>query len=64
MNTDRAFITELPLYKTAYSPTYNQMVGIINLRYDDLGEPLLSCNIPNIHKQVIFRVNELTNYCL
>lgn len=56
------------LYKTAFSPMYNVYVSIKSAHQDDTGEWIFKCSsnydIKNILNDVLFRKNELSNFCL
>jgi hypothetical protein len=52
------------LYKTAWSDTYNSYVEIIHVHKDDSGEPIITCRVPGKSEQVLFRVCELSEWCL
>ena len=59
------FQKKLPLYKTAYSPVWGTYVGIKKVREDENGRPILDCTIAGRPEEIVmFRVDELTNYCL
>lgn len=62
------FIKKLPRYKTAFTPLHNSYVAIKKVRFDEDGNPILDCSVWNdeekIHWDCMFRVNELTNFCL
>jgi hypothetical protein len=66
MTKDPDFLKKLPLYKTAYSPLYETYVGIVKVRYDDLGEPILDCRVAghDADQITLFRVCELENFVL
>jgi len=55
---------KLQLYKTAWSNTYNSYVEILRVHKDDSGEPIITCRILLSDKQVLFRVCELSEWCL
>lgn len=61
-------MTKLELYKTAYSPLFDSYVGIKKVRYDDSNNAILDCEMydseTNTKIPMIFRENELTQYCL
>ena len=65
MHTDHDFYKKLSKYKTAYSPLYKEFVGIIGV-YGGENNTYIKGQLPNMPegKYIIFRPNELINYCL
>jgi len=57
-------IEKLRLMKTAYSPLYEAYVQIIKVRVDDNGVPIIDARVSCTDKVVIFREQELTEWCL
>lgn len=51
-------------YKTAYSPVWEQYVGIVKVRRDEDGVPIVEARIAFTDTVALFRQNELTNYVL
>jgi len=57
-------VNKLELYKTAYSPMYENFVEITKIRYDDNGRAIIHARIAHSEQNVAFRQNELIDYCL
>jgi hypothetical protein len=55
---------KLCCYKTAYSPVWEQYVGIVKVRRDEDGVPIVEARIAFTDTVALFRQNELTNYVL
>lgn len=51
-------------YKTAYSPVWEQYVGIVKVYQDDFGQPIVKARIAYTETVALFRPEELTDYCL
>jgi hypothetical protein len=62
MNTES--FEKLCRYKTAYSPVWEQYVGIVKVRRDEDGVPIVEARIAFTDTVALFRQNELTNYVL
>jgi len=60
--TDSFF--KLSLFKTAYSPVWEQYVGIVKVRRDEDGVPIVEARIAYTDTVALFRQNELTDYVL
>ena len=60
--TDSFF--KLCLFKTAYSPVWERYVGIVKVRQDEDGVPIVEARIAYTDTIALFRQNELTDYCL
>ena len=60
--TDSFF--KLCLFKTAYSPVWEQYVGITKVYLDDFGQPIVKARIAYTETVALFRHEELTDYCL
>lgn len=60
------FEKKLPIYKTAFSPTHDTYVGICGVFKDIMGRYIVEATVAGQPKDrlYIFRVEELTNYCL
>lgn len=53
------------LYKTAFSPLYNEYVGIKKVRQDRSGQFIFDCHIAYHNKKLTsFREHELRNFVL
>ena len=57
------FEKKLPLYKTAYSPYYEEYVKIIKIERQ-FGNPVVVCNLPGSSVTQRFNPLELTRYTL
>jgi hypothetical protein len=60
--TDSFF--KLCLFKTAYSPVWEEFVEIVKVRLDEDGVPLVEARVAYTDMVCLFRQNELTNYVL
>lgn len=57
--------TAMALYKTAYSPLYKSYVSIKDVHQDEDGEWIIEATVGEMYGRVtVFRVSELTNFCL
>ena len=54
---------KLKLYKTAYSPMFKQFVVIAKVREDIRGVPIIDARFDD-GQLIMFRQQELTDYCL
>ena len=63
---DPYFFEKLSLYKTAFSPLYNQYVGIIGVHLNDIGELIITAYLASTSKEncILFHPEELTNFVL
>jgi|TARA_Y100000310_G_scaffold243112_3_gene247527 hypothetical protein len=55
---------EISLYRTAYSPFDKCFVQIVKVRFDEDGEPIIDAILADGDTEMMFRVFELTKYCL
>ena len=62
MDTDT--LSKLELYKTAYCPLHRFYVGIVSVRYDDTGRPIIYARPQDTNKVWAFRMEELTGWVL
>ena len=65
MHNHPDFKEKLPLYKTAWTDTYNCYMELISTHHDELGNIIIvgrRANHPN--DRILFRPHELTKYCL
>ena len=67
--TDADIKTNLSLYRSAWSKTYQSFVEILSFRFDDLGEPVIRASVPGQPSQfsdgaTLFRVCELNKFSL
>ena len=56
------FEYKLPLYKTAFSPYYDERVDIIKIEKDGNGNPVVVCKMEGSSKTYRFSPLELTRY--
>lgn len=64
MDSNADTLSKLELYKTAYCPLHRFYVGIVSVRYDDNGRPIISARPQDTDKVWVFRMEELTDYVL
>lgn len=57
-------LSKIELYKTAYCPLHRFYVGIRAVKYDGNGRPLIYARPENCDREMVFRMEELTDYCL
>lgn len=62
--SDPDFLKKLPLYKTAWSPTYRTYVALLGVTHDRSGEPILIGQLACTTNNYLFRVEELADFCL
>lgn len=62
--SDAEIKSKLKFYKTAWSDTYNSYIEIVKLREDDRGEPIIHGRVPGRDSHVLFRICELSQFCL
>ncbi len=63
-NEMRDTLSKLEMYKTAYCPLHRFYVGIVSVRYDDSGRPIIHARPQDTDKVWMFRMEELTDWVL
>ena len=57
-------LSKIEMYKTAYCPLHRFYVGIRAVKYDDGGRPLIYARPQSSDREWVFRMGELTDFCL
>lgn len=58
------FLCKLPMYKTAKCVWQNAYVAITGVTYDSDGKPIIHARYESAGPDFMFRVQELTDFCL